>query len=291
MKEYAITLLSGRNLDVSEAGDPDGVPIFFMHGTPGSRLLFNSQVRDAEENNIRLLSYSRPGYGNSTRFRGRKIADAATDVKGIADHLGIDRFAVMGHSGGGSLTLACAALLADRVLGAASIAGVAPHDAEGLDFYAGMGQYNVDDFNTLLTDEAKWEENNRRDMDIFIKGTTEEVIETISTLMCDADRKALSEEYAEMMKGQALEGSSSSLYGLKDDNLSDLSPWGFDPSAIDVPVQIWHGSEDMFVPFAHGQWLANRIPAAESHLEKGEGHISIYVSRLHEIHKWLSDKF
>lgn len=291
MKLFKVKHSSGRNLDVAEAGIPDGYPVIFHHGTPGSRHLSGHQVSDATEQGIRLIGYSRPGYGGSTSHPGKRIIDTASDVEAIADFLGIDKFAVAGHSGGGANALACAFAMPDRVVAASSVAAVAPFNAEGLNYYDGMGEYNIEDFKLLQTDPKKWEENNRRDMDLLIHSSSDEFAEVFSSLLSDVDRKALSGDFLEMVMAQAKEGSTESLDGLRDDNLADLSPWGFDPSKITVPVQIWHGSDDMFVPFQHGKWLAERIPGVEAHLLQGEGHITIFENRISEIHRWLVGKF
>src|SRR5260221_10564616 len=135
----------GRMLAVDEGGDASGVPVLVHYGTPGSRLLYEPHVRDAEERGIRLFSYDRPGYGGSSRDAGRTIASCAADVTAICDALGIDRFCVWGISGGGPHALATAALIPDRVAAAAALAPVAPFDAEGLDFYDGMGEQNIEE--------------------------------------------------------------------------------------------------------------------------------------------------
>src|SRR5581483_3132479 len=137
--DRSVRTSDGRTLTVREAGDPAGVPVLLHNGTPGSGLLYEPHVRDAEEKGIRLFSYDRPGYGASSRKRGRSVADCAPDVEAVCDSLGVGRFCVCGISGGGPHALATAALLPDRVAAAASLASVAPFDAEGLDFLAGMG--------------------------------------------------------------------------------------------------------------------------------------------------------
>src|SRR6201993_1428969 len=136
----------GRTLAIEESGDPAGRPVLVHMGTPNSRLLYSPNVRDAAARGLRLISYDRPGYGGSTPHPGRTVADCAGDVRAICAELGIGRLAMWGISGGGPHVLACAALLPDLVTAAASLASLAPVGAEGLDWFAGMGQLNVDDF-------------------------------------------------------------------------------------------------------------------------------------------------
>jgi pimeloyl-ACP methyl ester carboxylesterase len=142
----------GRTLAVEEAGDPAGRPVLIHNGTPNSRLIYAPVDADAKARGLRLISYDRPGYGGSSPHPGRTVADCAADVRAICATLGIDRLATWGISGGGPHVLACAALLPDLVVAAASLASPAPRGAEGLDWFAGMGQDNVDDFKVLLKD-------------------------------------------------------------------------------------------------------------------------------------------
>lgn len=199
-KDFAVRLSSGRNLEVSEAGDPAGLPIFVLYGTPCSRLFYPQHAADAERRHIRLISYSRPGYGNSTPLPGRRMIDDAADVSAIADSLGLDRFAIWGHSGGGAPALACAAALPRRVVAAASLAGCAPYPAEGIDWFAGMGEFNVEDFKLMLDNEAEWELKSRRDADSIMKATPLELAKIFATLLSEEDRVALaSDELAAWM--------------------------------------------------------------------------------------------
>jgi pimeloyl-ACP methyl ester carboxylesterase len=152
--EYTVCTPDGRMLAVEESGDPAGRPVLVHTGTPGSRHLYGPVVRDAAARGLRLISYDRPGYGGSSPQPGRTVANCAGDVRAICAELGIDRLAMWGMSGGGPHVLAYAALLPDLVTAAASLASVAPYDAEGLDYYAGMGEENVDDDRLFFTDEA-----------------------------------------------------------------------------------------------------------------------------------------
>lgn len=291
VREFEVHLDSGRVLEVSEAGDPDGVPIFALYGTPSSRLLYPQHVADADRHHIRLISYSRPGYGTSTPRPGRRLVDDAEDVAAVADSLGLDRFGVWGHSGGGAPALACAAALPRRVAAAASLAGTAPYPAEGIDWFEGMGEFNVEDFKMMLQDEAEWELKSRRDADEILKATPSELAQIFATLMSEVDRKDLTYELASWMHATMKEAYKTGIRGICDDGLAIIKPWGFDPASIEVPVQIWQGQHDKFVPFSHGVWLASRIPCAEAHLEKDEGHLGLFTRRIPEVHAWLVSKF
>ena len=139
--ETDLELVDGRTLHVYDAPPDDAdarLTVFWHHGTPNTGAPPEPLLPAAAQRTIRWVSHDRPGYGGSTPQPGRDVASAATDVAAIADALGIERFAVMGHSGGGPHALACAALLPERVLGAVIVAGLAPFQAEGLDWFAGM---------------------------------------------------------------------------------------------------------------------------------------------------------
>jgi len=135
----------GHRLSVDSAGDPDGLPVFLLHGTPGGRQGPRPRGIVLYRLGIRLISYDRPGYPGSDRREGRNVVAAAADVEAIADFFGIDRFSVVGRSGGGPHALACAAAarLKDRVICAAALGSLAPYDADGLNWSQGMTDNNV----------------------------------------------------------------------------------------------------------------------------------------------------
>jgi pimeloyl-ACP methyl ester carboxylesterase len=154
-RELLIGSPDGRTLEAVEEGDPDGTLVVFHHGSPGAAVPFEPFGRAAAERGIRLVTISRAGFGASTRHSGRIVADAAADAAALADHLGAERFLTMGWSGGGPHALACAALLPDRVRAAATIAGVAPYDAQGLDWTAGMGEDNQIEYPLAARDPGR----------------------------------------------------------------------------------------------------------------------------------------
>lgn len=291
MIEHTVRLSSGRRLRVREEGDPKGRPVFSLHGTPGSRVNYPPIAFDAASKGVRLISYDRPGYGASTVQPGRSVGDTATDVAAIADALRLDRFGVWGFSGGGAPALACAALLGPRVVGAVSLGGVAPYPAEGLDWTAGTGELNEVDFRLMLSDRAAWEAKCRQDRDEILSWDPEQVRQGLGSLLSDVDRTMLTDEFVDFLIRQGREGLRPGHEGLRDDNLSTILPWGFDLSQIRVPVQVWHGAQDRFVPVSHGAWVSARIPNADFHREEDQGHLSTFVRRVPVAHAWIAGKF
>jgi pimeloyl-ACP methyl ester carboxylesterase len=289
--EHTVRLHSGRVLEVVEAGDPKGVPVFGLHGTPGGRFLYPGHGEHATKHGIRLLGYGRPGYGGSTPERGRSMGDAAADVVAIADDLGIERFALWGHSGGGAPALGCAALLGSRLVAASSLAATAPYPTEGLDWTAGSGESNAADFRAMLADVSAWEANSERDIAAMATLPPDALRTLLFDLCSDVDRAAFSDELLAFLYRQSVDGLRSGWAGMRDDNLALIRPWGFDLDRIRVPVQIWHGDQDKFVPFSHGEWIARHVPGAEVHLQPGEGHLTLYLDRVLDAQRWLADRF
>jgi pimeloyl-ACP methyl ester carboxylesterase len=290
MREHSISV-DGRALGVVEAGDLGGPAVFALHGTPGSRLLWRGLVEDAEARGIRLVGYDRPGYGGSDPHPGRRVADAAGDVTAIADALGLDRLAVEGGSGGGPHALACAALLPERVVATACLAGVAPYPADGLDWLEGMGQDNLDEFAATLEGRGPLERYLREQADAMLAAEPEALADTLRSLLSPPDAAILTGEVAEFLYEATRIGIGERLDGWIDDDFVFLEPWGFELDDIRTPVQLWHGAQDRFVPLAHGQWLAERIPGVEAHLSEQDGHLTIQLERIGEVHAWLLERF
>jgi pimeloyl-ACP methyl ester carboxylesterase len=288
IRERTVTTPDGRDLRICEGGPQDGPVVIVHNGTPMSRLLFRPNVEDAEGRGLRLVGYDRPGYGGSSRHAGRSVADAAADVEAIADALGAERFATWGISGGGPHVLACAALLPDRVVAAASLASVAPYDAEGLDWFEGMGEANVTEFNLALQGREQLEPFLRREREEMLAAGPEGVAEALRTLLTPVDRAVLTGETAEYLFAAFRLGSGDRLDGWVDDDLAFAKPWGFELGAIRVPVLLWQGAQDKFVPFAHGEWLAHRIPTVDAHLSSDDGHVTLLARRANEVHEWLA---
>lgn len=287
--ERTVRTPDGRTLAVQDTGDPGGKPVLVHMGTPGSRHLYGPNQRDARERGLRLISYDRPGYGDSSPNPGRLVADCAGDVRAICAELGIDRLAMWGISGGGPHVLACAALLPDLVAAAASLASLAPYDAEGLDWYAGMGQANVDDFQLFFKDEAAARAKTDQDREDAKDLTAEAVNKQLGTLLTPTDA-AVVPEMAEFLASSTRAGLAPGSQGWWDDNRCLALPWGFGLSDISVPVLLMHGRQDQFVPFGHGEWLSRHIPGVEARLLDNDGHLTLRAHRVPEVHAWLADR-
>jgi pimeloyl-ACP methyl ester carboxylesterase len=274
-----IELPDGRSLDVYVDGPSDGVPLVSHHGTPGAGLPFGPFVRAAAERGMRWVSYSRPGYGSSTRHEGRSVADCVGDVVAILDHLREDRFYTTGGSGGGPHTLACAALLPDRVLACAAIAAVAPRHASGLDWTGDMGPENIEEFGAAEAGPDALERYLEGEAPGLREATSaEELVDTMAGLLPPVDRDALSGEYADATIESMHRSIRSGIWGWFDDDMAFLKDWGFPLDNIEAPVAIWQGRHDKMVPFAHGEWLAAHTAGARPHLLDDHGHLSIAVS-------------
>jgi pimeloyl-ACP methyl ester carboxylesterase len=285
MRSVAAT--DGRTLTVREGGDPAGFPVLSISGTPGSSTIYPPHARDAEERGIRLFSYDRPGYGGSTRLKGRTVADCAADISTVCDALDIDRFCVWGVSGGGPHALAVAALLPDRVIAAASLASVAPYDAEGLDYLEGMGEQNLEEYAAIFEGENAQRASTEKLRSELLSATPEHLAEVWETLLGPSDREVATGALAAFLHDHIRAGIGASVDGWIDDDLAFVAPWGFDLASIRVPVQLWQGEQDKFVPNAHGVWLASHIPGVDARLTPEDGHLTLFERRVPEVHAWL----
>lgn len=277
MIEGDLRLDDGRTLHWYDTGAPDGVAdppvVYWHHGTPNIGAPPAPLFALSERLGVRWVAHDRPGYGGSTARPGRTIADVVPDVVAVTAARGVDRFAVMGHSGGGPPSLACAALLPDRVTAVASMAGLAPYDvstADGLDWFVGMAGDGP--LRAALAGRAAkeaYEAAAPEGMPGFIP----------------ADWAALEGDWSWF--GQVVPPALANGPGaLIDDDLSYVAPWGLDVGAVGAPVLVLHGAADGVVPAAHGEWLADHLPSAELWLVPDAGHISV-LARAEPALEWL----
>lgn len=276
------TTVSGR-LEVLTEGPAHGRALVFHSGTPSAALPFRPLTEAAGAQGLRLITWSRPGYGNSEPAPGRSVADVAADTAAVLDALAVEEFVALGWSGGGPHALACAALLPERCKAAATIAGVAPYPADGLDWTAGMGEENVEEFSLAMRGEQALTPYLEEQAAVLGQVTGSQVAEALGGLVSPVDVASLTGEYAEFMAAVLRRSVSTGIAGWRDDDLAFTREWGFDVSTIGVPVSVWQGGQDLMVPPAHGRWLAERIPTVRDHLLPAEGHLSLAVGALDRI--------
>jgi pimeloyl-ACP methyl ester carboxylesterase len=271
-----LTTPDGRTLCFAEWGDPQGHPVFLLHGTPGARYNRPADESMLRKLRARLITYDRPGYGFSTRKQGRQVVDCLADLDAIVAHLGLGTFSVTGSSGGGPHVLAVAARRPDQVLRARCNAGLAPYRAEGLDFYAGMDPRNVSEFRWAVDGEqrllseltrelAVMRERMRADPSLFLGEEWR---------LDDSDRAVLADPVlADQNLAVLVEVARGQGWGWVDDDLAFVTEWGFDVEEVQVPIRVTYGARDVVVPPGHGAWLGSRIAGAEVLVEPEGGHL------------------
>ncbi len=286
LRAREVATQDGRTVTVEISGPDHGTPVILLHGTPGSRKGPKPRSIVLHHLGVRLITFDRPGYGGSSRLPGRRVADAAADVAAIADSLGIEKFSVVGRSGGGPHALACAALLGDRVVRTAVLVGLAPSNAPGLDWFDGMGDGNTDEFSTADSDSSRLTErlrlrsdSIRRDPQFLVEGLLGQMAEPDRRFVDRPDiRRLLGLTYAEALRDGP--------WGWIDDVLAFRNDWGFELGTIRCPVRLWHGADDTFSPVGHSRWLSRHIPTAEIQVEIDKAHFGA-VEVLPKTLAWL----
>lgn len=280
-----MTTPDGRQLEYRVTGRLDGPAVLFHTGTPGATADFSGVTGAASAAGVRLIGYSRPGYGRSTERPGRSVADVVEDSVALLDELGVHEFRTLGWSGGGPHALACAALLPGRCKAAALLASVAPYGARGLDWMDGMDQSNVEEFTATLAGVDELVAHLQPDVEGLANISGAELAEGMGGLLSSVDKAAVtgtfSDELAFAFRGAVENG----VAGWRDDDLAFARDWGFELSSITIPVAVWQGRQDRMVPYAHGEWLVAEIPNARAHLFEDEGHVSLIA----QIDKILAD--
>lgn len=288
MDETAIPVPLTDHLALAAAafGPHDGAPVLSCHGTPGSRLSAPPDGEVLHRLGVRLLCYDRPGYGGSVAQPHRGVADAAADMAAVADAFGVERFGVVGFSGGGPHALAAAALLPERVTRCAVVGSPAPLDAHGLDFFDGMSAGNVEEFEAALAGR----EAISAALGPVAAAASDDIYAFLAALRADlpeVDAHLLGRADIEQHLATSIaEGLRPGAQGWIDDDLAFCARWGFDLGSIGLPVGVWHGTEDTLVPVSHAAWLTNEVPRAEGHLTVGAGHLSM-LDQIGDVLAWL----
>jgi len=276
-----LSLSDGRSLDVFLDGPETGTPLVYHMGTPSAGGPTFAPLVDAlAERGLRFVSWSRPGYGSSTRQAGRSVADVVDDTLAVLDAIGAERCHVIGWSGGGPHALACAALMPERVINVATIGSVAPYPAEGLDWTAGMGAENIEEFGAALAGAEQLITFKERVAPLFRDVIAEDVADSFGDLIDDVDRGSLTGAFSVWMAETMHEALREGYWGWFDDDMAFSHAWGFELEPMRVPVHIWQGGHDRMVPYAHGKWLAAHVGSACPHLFEEHGHLTLVVDSI-----------
>lgn len=262
----------------------------FQYGTPGTRWLSPQLIGAAAAGGWELVVIDRPGYGRTSRRPGRRIVDVVDDARSVLDAVGWDRCVVWGGSGGAAHALAIAARLSDRVTACASVVGLAPYDASGLDWYAGMSPGNVEEFRLAARGEQFYRplvERLAADAMASLAAGGLQVADDYQ--LPEADRRALAarrqeEGYRERMRLTYRDG----VDGWLDDCIALTRGWGFGLAELTTPTSVWYGAQDVLGPRDHHEYLLSAIPGAHRRELPG-GHI-LDGDDLAAIYDWLASQ-
>jgi pimeloyl-ACP methyl ester carboxylesterase len=281
-----IVNIGWRRVAVKLWGPETGYPVFLLHGTPGSRLSVHLDPDQLSDLGVRLISYDRPGYGRSDPLHDRPVAQAADDVRAIADAFGYQTFSVLGRSGGGPHALACAALLPDRVNRAASLVGLAPYNAQNLDWLAGMTASNRREYTAARAGRAQLAEILFPEV-IALRADPLRFTRRLFAHATPSDQQVIHDSgYHETFVTGLIEAVERSVDGWTADCLAFTRPWGFEPALIRVPTLLWHGARDVFSPVSHAHWLSQRIRNATLHLSEHSSHLNAAAAQFDAV-RWL----
>jgi len=278
-----VRLGDGRDIELLTAGQEDGFPLVVNEGTPIGLVVNSALASAAAERGLRIVQAARPGYEGSTPRPGRRVADVVPDVAEVLGALGADTYVAIGFSGGGPHSLACAAGAPGRCLAAASVAGVAPYTADGLDFLAGMGPENVEEFGLALRGSEALTPFLEKEAAVLRDITGEQVAAALGGLISGADAAVITGDFADKLAAALRGAVRDGIAGWRDDDLAFTKDWGFGLDQLAGRAAIWQGDQDKMVPFAHGQWLGAHIPGARVHLEPGAGHLTMTVTIIGDI--------
>jgi pimeloyl-ACP methyl ester carboxylesterase len=280
-----IQLRDGRRLGYAELGDTRGMPLLHFHGFPGSRYEGLLMDKTAKKRGIHLITPDRPGEGLSTFKSGRKITDWPQDVLELADALKLDKFAILGISGGGPYALACARKIPERLTSATVIAGMGPLDSP--DATKGMKAENVYLFD--LARKSPW-----KLYPIFwMEKITwnEKTLTKMLSNIPEVDRKIVFDE-PDFLKGMLDAGKEAYIQGVRGvvhEAILYAKPWGFALNEIQMKVHLWQGEADINVPPSMGYYQARALPNCAAHFIPGEGHYSLPFRHLEEIFETIQN--
>jgi pimeloyl-ACP methyl ester carboxylesterase len=278
--EGALELADGRRLGYAEYGPASGRPVLWFHGTPGARRQIPPQARHAaQQREVRIVAIERPGVGISTPHLYRRLLDWAGDIEEFASRLGLDRFGIVGLSGGGPYALACAHRLPDRVVATAVLGGVAP--AVGADAASGGLVALLPRAAPLLALSRRPIGRSMRWFVRLLLPWADEATDLFLRVLPPGDRRVFADPaMRRMFVEDIVRGSRRQMEAMVLDGILFGRPWGFSLRDIRVPVRFWHGDADNIVPLSHGEHMAAHVPGSQLRVRPGEGHLGSLAAAL-----------
>jgi pimeloyl-ACP methyl ester carboxylesterase len=272
----SVTLRDGRVLTYTDFGDPSGAPVLYFHGIPGSRLDgagYEPLTRELRAKGIRAIAPDRPGQGGSTQQRGRKLADWPTDVAELADALGLERFSVLGLSGGAKFALACGCALADRVKTIGLLSAVGPPETPR--FREGLGRTA----RISMTLASRWQSSALAYWSagrLMVRRAPGMFMHQLEAELSPIDRAVLVDpEVHRLVVATSQEWLRPGVRGVVDEWLIQARPWGFQLAEVSPPVRLWHGDADHLVPLHHSEHIARSVSDGELTVLQECGHLAI----------------
>jgi pimeloyl-ACP methyl ester carboxylesterase len=275
-EDQFIHLHDGRILAYTEHGNPSGTPVFFIHGNPGSRLVRHPDESIAQNLGVRIITPDRPGYGLSTFQPKRRLLEFPDDIAQLADHLKLEQFAIFGVSAGGAYVAACAHKLPNRITQAAIVSG--PTSFNRPDAYQGMGSAWRTAFRMSTLPE--WLLRPILATQAWVqKRNPDAAVDSMAAILSESDQRILSQpDFRAGVMRRVPEATRKGARGWVREVKILLSPWGFDPSEIEIPVHLWYWEDDPAIPPQMGRYLEARIPNTIPHFNSGGGHLSLFDS-------------
>ncbi|WP_336035032.1 alpha/beta fold hydrolase [Halobacterium yunchengense] len=278
----SVELPDGRRLAYAEYGAPDGTPVVFCHGTPGSRVS-GSVARDTKASvGARVLAPDRPGMGRSDPDPGRTFADWSDDVAALADEVGVDEYAVVGFSGGGPYALACAAHAPERVSRCAVVSGVPPR---------GVATADRQRFDRALNAVARWSRHLARPFTWAMRRVVADA-DAFTDVVGEPKDGDLADprlgETGRIMLTDFREGVRQGSAAVATDYAVLAGDWDFDLGGVSVPTRVFHGSDDDRVPLAAGKHVAREVPEARLTVYDGAGHFRPVIEQVADVYGWAA---
>lgn len=264
--DSCLRLRDGRLLGYTEAGKPDGLPVLYFHGVPGSRRELHPLSDIADEMGLRLFVLERPGYGLSNLHPERRLLDWPADVEEFADRLGLSAFSVIGFSGGGPYALACVYSIPQRISAAVIVSSPAPYVA-----------MEILPENLALFELARDDPQQATAMLNAMAATGDKLYDLMTCSMPEAEKRIMSTPaMATMYHQDMVESVLQGVEGLVQDMGLIAANWDFNLEGVVRPVHLWHGIDDGLIPLTMGQYLADKLPDCQAMFLAGQGHYLLF---------------